>query len=234
MEDWPECEFYYQPSISLVLTVVRQTYLNLTAATMIDVDPKIPDADWLRRWSLRQKSREAVNPPLPENTFDLYALKHGPRRTLYTIGELDEFARAAPSEIFQGYLSVLITDVKLLENYRRRMLCSGECCNIPTYANALTIQCKGCDKQVTLRLNPRIIGQVIDESAAMNSGKLLFSDQAWRELLGRRPEDVLKLRSEEVKYLSDRLLFCRVTLLFGWTGDESKAGGRICILGVQA
>jgi len=39
---------------------------------------------------------------------------------------------------------------------------------------------------------------------------------------------------EETKYLADRLLFCRLTLLFGWTGDESKAGGRICVMGVKA
>lgn len=37
-----------------------------------------------------------------------------------------------------------------------------------------------------------------------------------------------------MKDLADRLLFCRLTLLFGWTGDESKAGGRICVMGVKA
>jgi hypothetical protein len=45
---------------------------------------------------------------------------------------------------------------------------------------------------------------------------------------------LLKLGQEGIKYLSDRLLFCRVSLMFGWTGDETKAGGRVCVLGVSS
>jgi len=74
----------------------------------------------------------------------------------------------------------------------------------------------------------------MDETAVEGPGKLLFSDRAWRSLLGREPAGLLKLGEDEMKYLSDRLLFCRVTLLFGWTGDESVAGGRICVLDVIA
>lgn len=211
-----------------------QTYLSLTTSSILDVDPSIPDTDWLRRWSLRQKSREAINPPFPEGVFDYDSVKSGPVRCLFTIAELDEFARAAPLETFQGYLSLLVMEVKLLDCWKRHMLLSSDCCNIPIYANTTTATCKGCDKEVTLRLNPRILGQVIDETACISSGKLLFSDRAWRDLLGRGPEDLLKLRYEELKHLSDRLLFCRVILMFGWTGDETKAGGRICVMGVRA
>ena len=203
-------------------------------ATLIDVDPAIPDADWLRRWAIRQRCREAVNPPFPEDVFDYEAIKTGPVRCLFTIAELDEFARAAPCETFQGYLSVLIMEVKLLECFKRNMLLCSECCNMPAYANALTTTCKGCEKEVSLRLNPRILGQIIDETAAISSGKLLFSDRAWHDLLGRDAAGLLKLGQEGVKYLSDRLLFCRVSLMFGWTGVESKAGGRICVLGVSS
>lgn len=98
----------------------------------------------------------------------------------------------------------------------------------------MTGTCKGCDKQITLRLNPRIIGQVIDETACISAGKLLLSERAWRDLLRRRAEDLLKLGQEELRYLSDRLLFCRINVMFGWAGDESKAGGRICVLGVTS
>lgn len=114
------------------------------------------------------------------------------------------------------------------------MLLSGECCSLPIYANALTATCKGCEKSVSLRLSPRILGQVIDETAALAGGKMLFSDQAWHDLLGRGAEYLLKMGYEEMKYLSDRLLFCRVTVLFGWTGDETVAGGRVCVLGVRS
>lgn len=72
----------------------------------------------------------------------------------------------------------------------------------------------------------------MDETACVNSGKMLLSERAWQDLLGRGPGDLLKLGYEEVKYLSDRLLFARLTLVFGWTGDESVAGGRICVMRV--
>ena len=125
-------------------------------------------------------------------------------------------------------------EVKLLDYWKRRTLLCGECCNRVVYANSLITTCKNCEKTVALRLSPRILGQVVDETAAISSGKLLFSNEAWRDLLGRGAEDLLKMGYEEIKHLSDRLLFTRVTMLFGWTGDESKAGGRICVLGVCA
>ncbi|KAI6890359.1 hypothetical protein KC318_g14656 [Hortaea werneckii] len=209
-------------------------YLSLSSASMVDVNPTFPDADWLRHWALRQRSRESVNPPFPAKTFDLQTLKYGPVRCLYTIAELDDFARVAPTKTFQGYLSVLITEMKILEVWERQMLFFGECCSTPVYANATSVQCSNCEEFVELRLNPKVVGQVMDETACVGAGKLLFSDQAWQDLFGRKPEDLLKLSNEEMKFLSDRLLFCRITLLFGWTGDESKAGGRICVLGVQS
>ncbi|KAM0720908.1 hypothetical protein Q7P37_003193 [Cladosporium fusiforme] len=211
----------------------RGTYLNLTTTTIVDVDPDIADAHWLRRWASNQMVREAINPPFPEGVFDLKALVSSPLRCLYTFADLDDFARAAPQETFQGYLSVIIMEVRLLENKKRSMLMCGECCSMPVYGNAMVGTCKGCDKQVELRLNPKILGQILDETASVAPGKLLFSAKAWRELLGRSAEELLKLSSDQLKYVAERMLFSRLTLLFGWTGDESKAGGRVCVLGVM-
>jgi hypothetical protein len=137
----------------------RGTYLSLTTTTIVDVDPAINDADWLRRWASRQKIREALNPPFPEGVFDLKAMITSPLRCLYTFGDLDEFARAAPQETFQGYLSVLVMEVKLVDNWKRGMLMCGECCSMSIYANSQAGTCKGCDKQVELRLNPKIVCQ---------------------------------------------------------------------------
>jgi hypothetical protein len=39
---------------------------------------------------------------------------------------------------------------------------------------------------------------------------------------------------EKLAYIAGRLLFTRLTLQFGWTSDESKAGGRVCVMGVMA
>lgn len=212
----------------------RQTYLTLTSTTLTDLNPAIPDTLWLRCWSTRTRTREALNPPFPAAPFDPHTLEHGPVRCLYTLAALDEFARAAPTESFQGYLSVVLAEPKLLECWRRRMLCCGECCGMAAYANAVAAACRGCDGAVALRLNPRIVGQVVDETGAVGAGKLLLSDRAWRDLLGREVGEVLRMGFEEVKHLTDRLLFCRVTLLFGWTGDKTVAGGRVCVLGVRA
>ena len=136
----------------------RTTYLNFTSSTIVDIDPAMKDAEWLRRWASRQKSKDALNPPFPEGVFDLDIVLNGTLRCLYTIGELDDFSRAAPEETFQGYLSVLVKEMKLLENWKRNMLMCGECCSMPVYANAVTAPCKGCDQPVDLRLNPRIVG----------------------------------------------------------------------------
>nr|OQO23654.1 hypothetical protein B0A51_11339 [Rachicladosporium sp. CCFEE 5018] len=212
----------------------RFTYLNLRSTTLVDVDPAMKDAVWLRNWALRQKCREAVNPPFPRGVFDLELLENSPLRCLYSLADLDNFARAAPGETFQGYLSVIVMEVRLLKNYKRQMLFAGECCCMPLYANALAATCKGCGKGVNLRLDPKLLGQVIDETAAVSGGKLLLSDQAWTELLGRTPAQLLQMSCEQIKYLADRILFGRLTLAFGWTGDESKAGGRICLMGVRS
>ncbi|CAK4032066.1 Hypothetical predicted protein [Lecanosticta acicola] len=208
----------------------RTTYLSFTSCTIVDVDPHIPDAELLRRWALRIKSREAINPPFPENVFD----KNGPAvvKCLFTISELDEFARAA-EETYQGFLSLIIMEINLPELHRRNMLLAGECCDIPIYANALVAPCKGCEREVHLRLNPRILGQVIDETGAIAGGKMLLCDEAWHDLLGRSPEALLDSPAD-LKYLTERLLFSRVTVMFGWTGDASKAGARVCVLRVQA
>ncbi|GAB7365615.1 hypothetical protein MBLNU230_g6684t1 [Neophaeotheca triangularis] len=210
-----------------------RTYLSLTSTTILDINPSIPDTLWLRKWSLRQKSRESINPIFPPATFDLAALTTSPRRTLYTLADLDGFARATHAETFQGYLSVIVAETRLHALYKSRCLFSSECCSIPVFANAVSALCKGCGKDVVLRLNPLILGQIMDETACVAPGKLLLSKRAWRDLLGREPGRLLELGCEEVKYLADRLLFARLTLVFGWTGDETVAGGRICVLRVM-
>lgn len=161
-------------------------------------------------------------------------IKSGPVRCLYTIGDLDEVARAATDESFQGYLSVIVMESKLYDCWKRQMLFSGECCTMPLYANDLTTKCRGCDRGISLNLNLRILGEVVDETGRVAAGKMLFSLLAWRDLLGRNPEDLLDMGIDEIKHLSDRLLFCRLTLVFGWTGDMTQAGGRICVLRVRS
>jgi hypothetical protein len=161
-------------------------------------------------------------------------LRHGPLRALHTIASIDEFARKSPRESVQGFLSVVVTEVKLLEYFRRKRLYSGECCAAPLYANTPRITCRACGLGIDLRLNPGLLAQVIDETGSISGGRLLFSDDAWAQLFGRPPAGISHLTENAIKDLADRLLFSRLTLLFGWTGDEKAGtGGRVCILGVQ-
>jgi hypothetical protein len=115
-----------------------------------------------------------------------------------------------------GYISVLITEVNITINFKRNMLMSTECCGIPIFANWVTARCKQCEKQVPLRINPRILGPVLDETGQVSSGKLVFSNSAWEQLLGRTSEQLVSSTLEVLKALENRLYFLRVSLGFGW------------------
>ncbi|KAF2484058.1 hypothetical protein BDY17DRAFT_120507 [Neohortaea acidophila] len=213
------------------MPAMRQTHLTFTASSTMDIKAPIPDTHGLDNRAARHQSREeATNPAFPEDLFSYDTVSSSPARCLYTIAELDEFIRAAPTATFQGYLSLLIVEVNLVDCFNRHTLLSGACCHAPVHANALTATCKRCNEQVSLRLNPLILGQVVDETAAIEAGGLLLSDRAWRDFLGRGPEALLDLDAGGLKQIADRLVFCRLTTVFGWTPDQSRAGGRICVM----
>jgi hypothetical protein len=120
-----------------------------------------------------------------------------------------------------GYISVLITEVNITVNFKRNMLMSTECCGIPIFANSVTAMCKQCEKHVPLRINPRILGPVLDETGQVSSGKLVFSTAAWEQLLGRTAEQLVGSDLEVLKALEHRLFFIRVSLGFGWCLEAS-------------
>ncbi len=68
------------------------------------------------------------------------------------------------------------------------------------------------------------VGILIDETGAITSGKLVWSDEAWEQLLGRNAEGLAAASSSAqlLRYLENRLLFLRLALLFGWSGDVGK------------
>ena len=95
-------------------------------------------------------------------------------------------------------------------------------CGVPIFANATQTKCKQCDKDVPLRINPRLLGLLIDESGAITSGKLIWSDDAWWQLLGRTAEELAQSDAVLLKYLEDRLLFLKLAVMFGWSADVGK------------
>ena len=86
-----------------------------------------------------------------------------------------------------------------------------------------------------LRLNPKVLGTVIDETGSIPSGKLILSADAWTDFLGRSEEQLSDLSLDGLKYLERRMSGLRVSLAFGWAGGEgSKVAERLCVLGVRA
>ncbi|KAK5115362.1 hypothetical protein LTR62_001562 [Meristemomyces frigidus] len=105
----------------------RAVYLSPSTSTLLDLNPSLPDTTYLRQYSQHTLSRSLLNPAFPTGVLDLHALVSSPVRCLYTLAELDELARSAPQEVFQGFLSVLVTQLGLQECLQRGRLFCGEC-----------------------------------------------------------------------------------------------------------
>lgn len=119
-------------------------------------------------------------------------------------------------------------ELNIYSLYQRNMLLCTECCGVPIFANAVTTKCKQCEKDLVLRINPRLVGLLIDETGAITSGKLVWSDDAWEQLLGRNAEGLAGASLTLLKYLENRLLFLKLAVMFGWSEDV----GKLCILRV--
>ena len=63
---------------------------------------------------------------------------------------------------------------------------------------------------------------MIDEAGSIACGKLVWSTAAWERLLGRTPEELVKSSAQLLRYLEYRLVYLRVTLLFGWSEELGK------------
>lgn len=68
----------------------------------------------------------------------------------------------------------------------------------------------------------------MDESGTIISGKLVWSDDAWEQLLGRDAEGLASASLTLLKYLDRRLLFLKLAVMFGWCEDV----GKLCVLRV--
>ena len=68
----------------------------------------------------------------------------------------------------------------------------------------------------------------MDESGAITSGKVIWSDEAWEQLLGRDAKGLADSSVKLLKYLENRLLFLKLAVMFGWSEDV----GKLCFLRV--
>ncbi|KAI9872923.1 MAG: hypothetical protein M1830_001057, partial [Pleopsidium flavum] len=234
----------WKPSHTILLIsspaskVDGRVWLSLRRATQVDVDPCMADADWLRAFARRLIKREHVNEPFPEGVYDTEAIMSSENRMLFNLAEVDDFARAAPSgtsllslhptrtelliETVMGYLNVILMELNLVTLHQRHMLFCTECCGVPLFANATTTRCKQCESVVALSINPRLVGSLYDETGRISCGKMIWSTEAWEHLLGRTAEELVSCNEDSLSHLENRMLFLRVTLLFGWSEQVEK------------
>ncbi|OLN85860.1 hypothetical protein CCHL11_05393 [Colletotrichum chlorophyti] len=100
--------------------------LSLSHNTLVDVDPNFADANWLRKWVRNRIKNETVYVPFPQDVWNIKEAVYGPIRPLFTLAEVDDFARTDPATDFTGKLSVTVLGVNLLGLYRKKMLCCTE------------------------------------------------------------------------------------------------------------
>lgn len=131
--------------------------LSLNANTRVFIDPAIAEARYLRALAQRLTKKEHVNPPFPHDLFNAEESERAAIRVLYKLSEIDEFARMNPREKAVGYVSVIVTELHIVTNHKREMLMSNECCGKPIFGSKVKARCWQCDRECTLRINPRIV-----------------------------------------------------------------------------
>ncbi|KAF7953327.1 hypothetical protein EAE96_006538 [Botrytis aclada] len=214
--------------------------------TMVDVEPEFADANWLRKWANGLMRKESIGVEFPSEVWgeeDLEEAIYGPRTALFGLRDVEEWVRGGDGEAFTGWISVILVELSLVKIWRRYMLFCGECCGIQLYSPTPILECPHCSKALQLIMNPKIISTLIDETGMINGGKLVWSEKAWKELLGRGTEQLCQMGIEEVKMLECRMVGLRISLCFGWVGEDGggggggggeSVGGRLCILGVRS
>ncbi|CAI6340958.1 unnamed protein product [Periconia digitata] len=203
----------------------RGARLSLGTDTQLYIDPDMPDARLVRALSQRLSKREHAIPPFPPQmeTTETAAIK-----ILFKLSEIDEIARSNPPDNIMGYISVVLTGVHLVANCQRNMLMGTECCGIPLFANSAHERCRHCETVKALRINPHILGNIIDETGQIESGKLILSNTAWEQLLGRTADQLVSASLDVLAYLEARLMFLRLT--FGFGLDLGDVGiGRLAV-----
>lgn len=151
----------FQPSHTILLIsrpgwrIEKTAKLTLNANSRLDIDPGLADTRRLRTLAQRLKKKDHANPSFPTGV-DVENFPHAQIRALWTLGEVDEFARSDPTEKAMGYLSVVLAQLDVVAPYKRNMLMCNECCGMVVYANKTEEVCRGCEKKVELRINPKL------------------------------------------------------------------------------
>ncbi|KAH7025740.1 uncharacterized protein B0I36DRAFT_248255 [Microdochium trichocladiopsis] len=218
--------------------------ISLNYNSIVEVNPTFGRAEWLRSTIERRRQREAFFIHFPSEEWNKALAPKGAERVLYTIAEMEERITSDDSTSFTGKLNVMVLQVSLLEHWRLETIGCTECCGVPLCANKVDVMCRNCGTTQRLSMNPRTLKTFIDESGCLAGSKLVWSDDAWKQFLlpdscqeehdgGTPPaeswQQILELKTSELREYEEALLYSRVTLTFGW----SPSIRRLCVLGVE-
>ncbi|KAF8460287.1 hypothetical protein BDZ91DRAFT_851657 [Kalaharituber pfeilii] len=191
--------------------------ITIGKSTLIEVEPDIKDAKWLRDYVQRTFRRPALKYEFPENGFDWDAKLTASTRVLYNLAEIDELSRRPYTGSLVGFLSVVLTDVKFSETCDFNEGCSSSESE-KIFTNRGSVACTRCEKNdIAFRLNPRILGTITDETGCVNGSSLVVSDRAWHSLLGQDNEPIQRIDQKTLQDIEQRMHLTRVTLAFGWS-----------------
>lgn len=65
--------------------------LGMSHATMVDLEPDFPDADWLRKYAVNSNKKESVDQRFPLDMWDIETALADANRILFTIADVDEW-----------------------------------------------------------------------------------------------------------------------------------------------
>ncbi|KAF2137515.1 uncharacterized protein K452DRAFT_196077, partial [Aplosporella prunicola CBS 121167] len=231
-----------EPVCSRVNNTNVTIQLKINNSTTIDIDPLLPDVRRLRSHAQHIQQIDSPAPPFPSNIFDMPAIHAAlavspigldlsrsrvpalPPLPLHSLADLHAVARAYPLRPSLAYASLLLPSPELTALHRRGALAIGICprCSLTLRANALEASCLRCtapaipsstaSTAVPLRLNPRILGPLVDETGALEPGAPAVADEAWAQLLGRKVEEVVRMKGDELRALEERIAWVRVTV----------------------
>jgi hypothetical protein len=154
--------------------IEKTAKLSISANSRIDIDSDLSDARRLRALAQRITKKEHVNPPFPVPLRDIEGIAKAPIRALYMLADIDDCARANPREGVVGYVSVVLTQLNIVTPFKRNMLMCGECCGIAVFANDVKGKCRGCEREISLRINPRIVRSLPPPRVLDDCGEILM------------------------------------------------------------
>ena len=108
-----------QPTCSLTDSTNGRAEIGLGYSSMVDVNPNYSEAKWLRNKIQDMAKKESVIVPYPMGTWDLQVAMYGPSTTLFSLAELEEQVRSQETSTFSGKLYVIVSEMNLMENWRK-------------------------------------------------------------------------------------------------------------------